>query len=174
MDLDADARRRAIPGPRRASRESRKRACWPPSGRPGLRVRVAIGMRGAPSPDPPYECHYRPMPGQRWPNQQGILFPGATPRDPGKAPGIVAPEAWRLEPFRCPCKYATSLLPTFFEALRRLMDAGPCAYCTAFIMSKIGRYMATTMPPTITPSTTIITGSISESSEETATSTSSS
>jgi len=48
------------------------------------------------------------------------------------------------------------------------------AYCTAFIMSKIGRYIATTMPPTITPRTTIITGSISESRAETATSTSSS
>ncbi len=47
-------------------------------------------------------------------------------------------------------------------------------YCTAFIMSKIGRYIATTMPPTMTPSTTIITGSIRESSDPTATSTSSS
>ena len=47
-------------------------------------------------------------------------------------------------------------------------------YCTAFIMSKIGRYIATTMPPTMTPSTTIITGSMRESSDETATSTSSS
>src|SRR5437667_9195391 len=28
------------------------------------------------------------------------------------------------------------------------------SYCTAFTMSKIGRYMATTMPPTTTPSTT--------------------
>ena len=50
---------------------------------------------------------------------------------------------------------------------------GP-AYCTAFIMSKIGRYIATTMPPTITPRTTIIRGSMSESRAETATSTSSS
>ena len=48
------------------------------------------------------------------------------------------------------------------------------AYCTAFIMSKIGRYIATTMPPTMTPRTTIITGSISESRADTATSTSSS
>jgi len=45
-------------------------------------------------------------------------------------------------------------------------------YCTVFIMSKIGRYIATTMPPTITPSTTIIIGSMSESSAPTATSTS--
>jgi hypothetical protein len=47
-------------------------------------------------------------------------------------------------------------------------------YCTVFIMSKIGRYIATTMPPTTTPSTTIIIGSINESSAPTATSTSSS
>ena len=46
------------------------------------------------------------------------------------------------------------------------------AYCTALIMSKIGRYIATTMPPTTTPSSTIITGSISESSPDTAVSTS--
>ncbi len=48
------------------------------------------------------------------------------------------------------------------------------AYCTAFIMSKIGRYMATTMPPTITPSTTIIIGSMRDSKALTETSTSSS
>ena len=36
----------------------------------------------------------------------------------------------------------------------------PAAYCTAFIMSKIGRYMAMTMPPTTTPRNTIITGSM--------------
>src|SRR5713101_888887 len=48
------------------------------------------------------------------------------------------------------------------------------AYCTAFTMSKIGRYMATTMPPTITPRTTIMIGSMRESSVPTAASTSSS
>ena len=47
-------------------------------------------------------------------------------------------------------------------------------YCTAFIMSKIGRYMAMTMPPTITPRSTIIAGSIRLTSALTATSTSSS
>jgi hypothetical protein len=47
-------------------------------------------------------------------------------------------------------------------------------YCTAFIMSKIGRYIATTMPPTMTPRTTIITGSMRERRADTATSTSSS
>ena len=53
--------------------------------------------------------------------------------------------------------------------------AHACAvYCTAFIMSKIGKYIATTMPPTMTPSTTIITGSMSDSRDDTATSTSSS
>jgi len=51
---------------------------------------------------------------------------------------------------------------------------GIAAYCTAFIMSKIGRYMATTMPPTMTPRTTIIIGSIRDSRALTATSTSSS
>jgi hypothetical protein len=58
-------------------------------------------------------------------------------------------------------------------AISRMRVSVP-AYWTAFIMSKIGRYIATTMPPTITPSTTIITGSINERSEPTATSTSSS
>src|SRR5207302_928706 len=48
------------------------------------------------------------------------------------------------------------------------------SYCTAFTMSKIGRYMATTMPPTTTPSTTIMMGSMRESSVLTAASTSSS
>ena len=51
---------------------------------------------------------------------------------------------------------------------------GAAAYWTAFTMSKIGRYIATTMPPTITPSTTIIMGSSSDSSALTAASTSSS
>ena len=46
------------------------------------------------------------------------------------------------------------------------------AHCTAFIMSKIGRYMLTTMPPTTTPSTTIMIGSSSDSSALTAASTS--
>ena len=50
----------------------------------------------------------------------------------------------------------------------------PSSYCTALIMSKIGRYIATTMPPTTTPRNTIITGSISESRLDTAASTSSS
>ena len=48
------------------------------------------------------------------------------------------------------------------------------AYCTALIMSKMGRYMATIMPPTTTPSTTIMIGSIALSSTSTAASTSSS
>ncbi len=47
-------------------------------------------------------------------------------------------------------------------------------YCTALIMSKIGRYIATTMPPTTTPRNTIIIGSRSERRPETAASTSSS
>jgi hypothetical protein len=47
-------------------------------------------------------------------------------------------------------------------------------YWTAFIMSKIGRYIAMTMPPTITPRITIIAGSIRLRSALTATSTSSS
>ena len=46
--------------------------------------------------------------------------------------------------------------------------------CTALIMSKIGRYIETIMPPTTTPSTTISTGSSALSSASTATSTSSS
>ena len=47
-------------------------------------------------------------------------------------------------------------------------------YCTALIMSKIGRYIATTMPPTTTPRNTIMIGSRSDSSPLTAASTSSS
>ena len=50
----------------------------------------------------------------------------------------------------------------------------PRDYCTAFIMSKIGRYIAITMPPTITPRITIMAGSMRERSALTATSTSSS
>src|SRR5437016_10280106 len=48
------------------------------------------------------------------------------------------------------------------------------SYCTAFTMSKIGRSFATTVPPTTTPSTTIMIGSMRESSVLTAASTSSS
>ena len=44
----------------------------------------------------------------------------------------------------------------------------------AFTMSKIGRYIATTMPPTTTPRKTIMAGSISARRPETAASTSSS
>ena len=47
-------------------------------------------------------------------------------------------------------------------------------YCTALIISKIGRYIATTMPPTTTPRNTIITGSNIDSKLDTAESTSSS
>jgi len=92
----------------------------------------------------------------------------AIPGPPGAIPTGRAPNADR----------PTGLLPVG----RSDCPGGPAegsrpsaaAYCTAFIMSKIGRYIATTMPPTITPRTTIITGSISESRAETATSTSSS
>ncbi len=47
-------------------------------------------------------------------------------------------------------------------------------YCTAFTMSKIGRYMATIMPPTTTPRKTIMIGSRRLSRPLTAASTSSS
>ena len=46
--------------------------------------------------------------------------------------------------------------------------------CTALIMSNMGRYMATTMPPITTPITTIMIGSRIEVSAVTAASTSSS
>src|SRR2546423_520313 len=60
-------------------------------------------------------------------------------------------------------------------ALPAAMDRrAPTSYCTALTMSKMGRYIATTMPPTITPKTTIMTGSMSESRALTAASTSSS
>jgi len=48
------------------------------------------------------------------------------------------------------------------------------AYRTAFTMSKIGRYIATIMPPTTTPRNTIMIGSRRLSSALTAASTSSS
>jgi len=48
------------------------------------------------------------------------------------------------------------------------------AYATVLIMSKIGRYIATIIPPTMTPRTTIMMGSMAESSASTAASTSSS
>ena len=54
---------------------------------------------------------------------------------------------------------------------QRLAETYPS---TALIMLKIGRYMATIMPPTTTPSTTIITGSMRDSRVPTAVSTSSS
>ena len=47
-------------------------------------------------------------------------------------------------------------------------------YVSLLIKSKIGRYIAMTMPPTMTPRNAIITGSISVSSPATAVSTSSS
>lgn len=47
-------------------------------------------------------------------------------------------------------------------------------YCTAFIMSKIGRYIATTIPPTTIPRNTIMIGSNRLMSTDTAASTSSS
>ncbi len=65
-------------------------------------------------------------------------------------------------------------------AKRRLVRVGHVVaavvvgYPTALIMSKIGRYMATIMPPTTTPSTTIMIGSIAARSTSTAASTSSS
>ena len=52
---------------------------------------------------------------------------------------------------------------------------GPIAvYVSLLIKSKIGRYIAITMPPTTTPSSAIITGSSSVNRPATATSTSSS
>jgi hypothetical protein len=60
---------------------------------------------------------------------------------------------------------------------RECREAGcgvyPCA-CAALIMSNMGRYMATTMPPITTPITTIMMGSRIEVSAPTAASTSSS
>ena len=68
----------------------------------------------------------------------------------------------------------TRKAPPRRRGLRCLVQALLRYYCTAFTMSKIGRYIATTMPPTTTPRNTIITGSISASRPDTAASTSSS
>ena len=53
-----------------------------------------------------------------------------------------------------------------------LRPSNRAAYCTALIMSKIGRYIATTMPPTITPRNTIMIGSMRLNKPLTAVSTS--
>jgi len=55
-----------------------------------------------------------------------------------------------------------------------LLHASRSGYCTVPIMSKIGRYIATIIPPTTTPRTTIMRGSMAERSALTAASTSSS
>ena len=55
-----------------------------------------------------------------------------------------------------------------------LLTLRTSSYSTALIMSKIGRYIATIIPPTITPRNTIMTGSIADRSTSTAASTSSS
>jgi hypothetical protein len=78
----------------------------------------------------------------------------------------------------------SSMRPALSDAAqRRVEDTFRCetegrrdaiSYCTALIMSKIGRYMATTMPPTTTPRNTIMIGSMSASKPPTAASTSSS
>jgi len=52
--------------------------------------------------------------------------------------------------------------------------AGENPYDTALIMSKMGRYMATIIPPTTTPRTTIMMGSMAARRPSTAVSTSSS
>jgi hypothetical protein len=59
------------------------------------------------------------------------------------------------------------------RARHSLLRTGP-VYPAAFTMSKIGRYIDTTMPPTTTPRNTIIIGSIIASRPDTAASTSSS
>ena len=64
-------------------------------------------------------------------------------------------------------------IPAAFAATTCVGLLGPYP-CTAFIMSKIGRYIETTMPPTTTPRNTIMTGSIIASKPDTAASTSSS
>ena len=92
-----------------------------------------------------------------------ILSLARGPIRPGRG-ALAAQTQKRGAGHRCPAPPALIPRPTANGAL----------YCTVFIMSKIGRYIATTMPPTTTPRTTIIIGSISERSALTATSTSSS
>lgn len=59
-------------------------------------------------------------------------------------------------------------------ATTAIVSEDPQPHCTAFIMSKIGRYIATTIPPTTTPRNTIINGSNRLINTDTAASTSSS
>ncbi len=80
-------------------------------------------------------------------------------RNPGKASApagepVRAPPRGRQFQFRC--------------------SIAPFYPCTALIMSKMGRYMATIIPPTMTPRTTIMMGSMAARSASTAASTSSS
>lgn len=90
-----------------------------------------------------------------------------------KDPGELHPlhNLFRI-PERIDClKRNESLVP---KGTSHLSPRGGHPYPTAEIMSKMGRYMATIMPPTTTPRTTIIRGSRAEMSALTAASTSSS
>jgi len=66
----------------------------------------------------------------------------------------------RMTAAKCGRCNAIRKRPRVVDLTRGLFDCASAIYCTALIMSKIGRYIATTMPPTITPRNTIITGSI--------------
>ena len=72
-------------------------------------------------------------------------------------------------------KLRESVLNNYERLCRTTTTAGTSGYpCTVLIMSNIGMYIATTMPPITTPITTIITGSRMDVRAETAASTSSS
>jgi hypothetical protein len=87
-------------------------------------------------------------------------------RAPHAAPAFVYPAAAFVYPAAAA---VTSPAPRRPERRSAYADA-----CTALIMSNIGMYIATTMPPMMTPMTTIMIGSSTEVSAATALSTSSS
>jgi hypothetical protein len=69
---------------------------------------------------------------------------------------------------------AATVLPGSCPGVVRVLGIEPSPYVSFEIKSKIGMYIAMTIPPTVTPRTAIMIGSSSVSSPATAVSTSSS
>lgn len=95
------------------------------------------------------------------------------------APGKLGPSPSRKQP-RAQCRTSRWFIdsrwlapPGFRPTGPQGNGAGPASrHPTAAIMSKIGKYMATIMPPTTAPSTRIMAGSIAAMSASSALSTS--
>src|SRR5690349_20884205 len=78
-------------------------------------------------------------------------------RRPGSK--LVLDQQIQSRQMQCPSRDSSHVR----TATSHVSGRGVSPYCTAFIMSKIGRYIATTMPPTTTPRKTIMSGSNAES-----------